>query len=616
MPAALDLGEAHHQLVADYSTSRAAAGMMTSHPVHLWPAMAFCARVGNPEAWSVLSLSEQCSLHPRVRAFVGWLMVTARLTATADYLVVGKPQLGRIARPYHAAVHELVAGTAAELGFSRGVAEDQWSLLVRTAALSRVAPDQLSRMQLRAGCEGIAAAEARHTPGRLTGGTSLTKYRGGLEAVLFHAGLINEPPSPRQCISDRHSQAEQEWEQMAPQMAATMRNYLRQCALTQRPATLTHNEAALRELGTFVTGRFPEVARVADLRRPHIEAYKTWLAGRPLKRPGRGPTLHRASILNRLSALGVFFERLQEWGAEDAPASRLLYSGDLPILDRPLPRFLDDPSSARLLRAARDDDDPFVRLVVELLARTGMRKGELVRLTVDGVVQIGSAYWLHIPVGKLHTDRYIPLHPQLKLLLDDWLARRSPDLRSDLLFVERGRPIGVNRVDRALDKVAAAAGIGPVTPHQLRHTLATQAINRGMSLEAIATLLGHKTLTMTMVYARIADRTVADEYFAVTDKVEALYDQPKSLPAEAEGAEMRKLRIEMHRRMLGNGYCARPVEMDCHFESICESCTFFVTTADFRPTLQRQRDDAASKGQLGRQKIFEGLLTRLQRDAS
>ena len=38
--------------------------------------------------------------------------------------------------------------------------------------------------------------------------------------------------------------------------------------------------------------------------------------------------------------------------------------------------------------------------------------------------------------------------------------------------------------------------------------------------------------------------------------------------------------------MLGNGYCARPVELDCHFESICESCTFFVTTIEFRPTLQ------------------------------
>jgi len=68
----------------------------------------------------------------------------------------------------------------------------------------------------------------------------------------------------------------------------------------------------------------------------------------------------------------------------------------------------------------------------------------------------------------------------------------------------------------------------------------------------------------------------------------------------------------MHRRMLGNGYCARPVGMDCHFESICESCTFFQTTIEFRPTLQRQRDDAEAKG---RQKIFDGLLARLDENA-
>ena len=134
-----------------------------------------------------------------------------------------------------------------------------------------------------------------------------------------------------------------------------------------------------------------------------------------------------------------------------------------------------------------------------------------------------------------------------------------------------------------------------------------------MSLDAIAALLGHKTLAMTMVYARIADKTVADEYFAVTEKVEALYDQPRQLPPTTKAREMRKLRTEMHRRMLGNGYCARPVEMDCHFESICESCTFFVTTIEFRPTLQPQRDDAAHKGQVGRQKIFDGLLDRLDK---
>ena len=137
-----------------------------------------------------------------------------------------------------------------------------------------------------------------------------------------------------------------------------------------------------------------------------------------------------------------------------------------------------------------------------------------------------------------------------------------------------------------------------------------------MSLEAIAALLGHRSMRMTMVYARIADRTVADEYFAVSEKVEALCDQSRHLPADAEGTQMRHLRAELHHRMLGNGYCARPVELDCHFESICESCTFFITTVEFKPTLRRQRDDAADKGQVGRQKIFDGLLERLDGTAS
>lgn len=79
---------------------------------------------------------------------------------------------------------------------------------------------------------------------------------------------------------------------------------------------------------------------------------------------------------------------------------------------------------------------------------------------------------------------------------------------------------------------------------------------------------------------------------------------------------MAKLRRQMHQRMLGNGYCARPVELDCHFVSICESCTFFVTTNQFRPTLQAQPEDAAAKGQVGRLKIFNRLLARLDAEPS
>ena len=224
---------------------------------------------------------------------------------------------------------------------------------------------------------------------------------------------------------------------------------------------------------------------------------------------------------------------------------------------------------------------------------------------------------MRVPVGKMHTDRYVPLHPDLKTLIDEWIAAHPIDRRSRLLLHDYGRPWPNDRINTIVTSAAENAGIGRVTPHQLRHTLATQAINRGMSLEAIATLLGHKTMRMTMIYARIADRTVADEYFKVSEKVEALYTPTEqqrpsvTLPADAEGTEMRKLRAEMDRRMLGNGYCARPVGMDCHYESVCEGCSFVVTTIKFKPTLRRQRDDAAAKGQLGRQRLFDGLLERL-----
>jgi integrase len=428
---------------------------------------------------------------------------------------------------------------------------------------------------------------------------------------LFHAGVINVPPRKRH--PDKSAVRAHQWATVQPRLRATLEGYIEQTRLSLRPATMVRVEAVLREFAVWLTADAPEITAVSDLCRAHIERYKRHLAQRSSVRGGR---LSNIGLAEQLGTLRVCLERLSEWDGEDAPARVLMFAGDIPRRDQPLPRFIDDAAAAKLLRAAREHPDPFTRLAVEFLARTGLRKGEFLDLTVDSVVQIGAAYWLHVPLGKLRTDRYIPLHPQLKEMLDEWVAQRPAGLREPWLFIERGRRIGKQRVGDAVTNAADAAGIGRVTPHQLRHTLATQAINRGMSLEAIAALLGHKSMRMTMVYAKIANRTVAEEYFSVSEKVEALYDAPKELPATAEGAEMRKLRSEMHRRMLGNGYCARPVGLDCHFESICESCTYFQTTHEFRPTLERQRDDAANKGQVGRQKIFDGLLLRLDQQAS
>jgi hypothetical protein len=153
-----------------------------------------------------------------------------------------------------------------------------------------------------------------------------------------------------------------------------------------------------------------------------------------------------------------------------------------------------------------------------------------------------------------------------------------------------------------------------VHPHRLRHTLATQAINRGMRLEAIAALLGHKKMEMTLIYARIANRVVADEYAAVSAKIDALYGQQPDIPADYETTGMARLRRETQARMLGNGLCTRPVELDCRMESACETCAYFRTNVQFLPTLTRQRDHARERGQSERAALFDGLIQGVATD--
>ena len=63
--------------------------------------------------------------------------------------------------------------------------------------------------------------------------------------------------------------------------------------------------------------------------------------------------------------------RLDEWDAVDRPPRQLVFDSDFPTADEPLPRFLDDAAAAKLLAAARQDPDPFTRLAIEILSRTG-----------------------------------------------------------------------------------------------------------------------------------------------------------------------------------------------------------------------------------------------------
>ena len=311
----------------------------------------------------------------------------------------------------------------------------------------------------------------------------------------------------------------------------------------------------------------------------------------------------------------MFIVRIDEWGWPEAPPRVPILPGDLPRPDRPLPKALDD-AATRLLRAAQADRRLLVRVTVEVLLRTGLRVSEYTTLPADAVLTIGTAPWLHVPVGKLGEDRYLPLHPQVHDLIETYRAAHVPASHPLLLPRENGRALDRHTVTRMLNRAGAAAGLGHLHPHQLRHTLATQAINRGMSLEAIAALLGHRSMDMTLRYAKIANRTVAEEYFAVTDKVDALYGHPRTLPADALGPQLARLRREHHRH-LGNGYCTRPNELDCTFDTICPTCTFFTTGPEFLPVLTAQRDDAHTKGQSSRADLLNRLLQQAtQQDAS
>src|SRR5215208_6166780 len=560
MPAQLVLEDDDAIVVERYLAAMGAADRRTG--ASTTQAARTCqSRIRRGGGWNQMTRAAQIDAVRKARSFTSWLMVTGQMFCPHD--------------------HRWFTDICARLGTSAADTTLQWNTLVKIAVITGATARTVTDDEFgTARAALIAAYSGRQTP---SAGRTIAAVCHRLQLSLFHAGQLTtlRGPAYREPVSVTG------WATVASGFAEAARRYVEQVTVSLRPNTVKHIERDLRQFGTWLADTHPEVATCAELHREHIEAFKTWLSTRPTAATGK--PLNRVSIKNALINLHCFLTRITEWGYPNAPVRPLMFPGDLPIVDKPLPRFLDDAAAATLLRAARADPDPLSRLIVELLARTGIRRGELLALSVDAVVQIGSAYWLRIPIGKLHNDRYIPLHPQLKGMLDDWITHHRPsELRTNRLLLEHNRPISDHRITKALRHLAETAGIGNVTAHQLRHTLATQAINRGMSLDAIA----------------------------APEKVEALYDQPRRLGSHDEGAEMRKLRTEMHRRMLGNGYCARPVEMDCHFESICESCSFFVTTIEFRPTLQRQRDDAARKGQLGRQKIFDSILDRLDTDAS
>jgi len=141
----------------------------------------------------------------------------------------------------------------------------------------------------------------------------------------------------------------------------------------------------------------------------------------------------------------------------------------------------------------------------------------------------GNGAWLKVPLGKLDTERMVPLDDETVTLIDRITATRSEAERSaPSKWTTRAVPLHPPR------PAPGSAGVAPGTrsrragrghrsrhAHQLRHTFATVMVNAGVSLQALMALLGHVSAEMSLRYGRLFDATVRAEYERALDLAKA-----------------------------------------------------------------------------------------------
>jgi integrase len=297
-------------------------------------------------------------------------------------------------------------------------------------------------------------------------------------------------------------------------LEAALRARVRLLATTLRPATVRQYEHTVRLFMAFLHASFPNLRGAHHLRRdPHILGWLEYLWTRRVSFSGKPLSpVSRAAHLIRLRKL---FDLLADHAFPPRPG--LLLSEDIPHPDQVLPRPLTPEDDARLqAELHRRDDLLSAALLVTRL--TGMRIGETVDLAVDCLRHLGGDQWaLHVPVGKLHTERWTPIDDQVRALIAQLhFLRTLPPAASPQFLLPRpkGPKVLCQQLRVALCAAAAQAGISAhIVPHQMRHTFATSMLRAGVSLPALMKLLGHRTANMTLRYVEITQKDLQREFY-------------------------------------------------------------------------------------------------------
>src|SRR5579863_6575002 len=247
------------------------------------------------------------------------------------------------------------------------------------------------------------------------------------------------------------------------------------------PATQGAYIRAVKNLSVFF-GRSPDQLTFEDVR-----SYQLHLVSRGLQ---------AATIVPIMCAIRFFYGVTlgRPNVAEHIPLARKADT---------LPAVLTRDQVVRFLKAVSDLE---MRTLFIVIYSAGLRISEAVALTARDIDSANMV--IHVRQGKGRKDRYVMLSEQLLAILRSYWRAARP---KHLLFPgpDPKRPITVRTVQRVCREAVRIADLDPsVTVHTLRHSFATHLLEQGVDIHVIQDLLGHRHITSTTRYARVAINTI------------------------------------------------------------------------------------------------------------
>jgi site-specific recombinase XerD len=261
----------------------------------------------------------------------------------------------------------------------------------------------------------------------------------------------------------------------------TVEAYLR----TLRESTARQYRAALKDFAAWYRQTYAEEPDPALLTDEEAREWRGHLTGvRNLK---------AATVNLRLSALKSL---VRHYGRRiEVQGMRKVQAPVDPLNGRELGRLL------AALEGDRWIDRRNVGMVA-VMARGGLRVGEVIGLDLDDVTINQRSGWVLVRMGKGLKERRVPLSLEARKALSAYLAQRPRSDEREAVFLSNGgRRLDSSAVQRMVSEAARRAGISKrVSPHVLRHTFATRFLRRGGDIATLQSVLGHRSLETTARY--------------------------------------------------------------------------------------------------------------------